>query len=119
MSWKSWDNLDHFINLEEFGIEVQRQDAKGVIHGFCGLFDQSIQIAELGTYAISTSSPRLVCKAEDAREISRGDVLQIQGQRYLVGTEPQPDGTGLAQIELHAEAPEGVMLGRWNERWGG
>jgi hypothetical protein len=67
-----------------------------------GIFDDSFVDAATGETVLDTTQPRVTCLAEDALTIPREAVTTIRGKAYSV-TKIQPDGTGMAIIQLAHE----------------
>lgn len=69
-----------------------------------GIFDDSFTDAATGETVLDTTQPRVTCLASDAATIPREAITTIRGKAYSV-TQVQPDGTGMAIIQLaHEEA---------------
>lgn len=67
-----------------------------------GIFDDSFVDAQTGETVLDTTQPRLTVIASDAEGIPREAVATIRGRAYSV-TQIQPEGTGLAIIQLAHE----------------
>lgn len=96
----AWENLDVFLIADEFAVTVTLRLQSGVVRQFNAVFDDPYLNAELGEYDLDTSRPRLTCKESDVVGVSRGDEVEIDGTVYDVLTGPQPDGTGMAMLEM-------------------
>ncbi len=68
-----------------------------------GIFDDSFVDANLGETVLDTTQPRVTCAAADAECVPREAMTTIKGKAYSVSKPPQPDGTGLAIIQLAHE----------------
>lgn len=93
-----FDDLDVF--LDDFAIPAVVTLQGGGQRHFVGIFDEPYLNAELGEYEIDTSRPRFTCKEADVVGVLRGDTALIAGKTYDVLTTAQPDGTGMALLEL-------------------
>lgn len=71
-----------------------------------GIFDNGFVDATIGETSLTTTQPRLTCKAADVVGIvPREALVTVRGIHYSV-TEVQPDGTGFAIVTLaHEEQP--------------
>jgi len=99
-----WENLDDFLDAEEFAVQavIELQDATS--RTVTGIYDDPYLNAELGEYDMDTSRPRFTCKETDVQGVTRGDTISIDGTVMDIMTSPQPDGTGVALLDL---APRG------------
>ncbi|RKR02596.1 hypothetical protein C7446_2314 [Kushneria sinocarnis] len=95
-----WEDLDVFLDEDEFACRVFVQRADGVELSLSGLFEDAYYDAQLGEYAMDSIRPRVWCQRVDVPGVQRGDTCRIEGTRYDILTEPQGDGTGMAMLEL-------------------
>lgn len=95
-----WEDLDAFLDVDEFATPVEVSFQGGGMAIISGIFDAPYLNAELGEYELDTNQPRLMCKAVDVAAVRRGDIVTIGGTGYDVLTNPQPDGTGMATLAL-------------------
>jgi hypothetical protein len=100
MAVQDWEDLDAFLDLEEFAASVTLGLQDGGSRELIGIFDDPYLNAELGEYELDTTRPRLTCKAADVTDVRRRDTVTINGETMDVMTDPQPDGTGLAVLAL-------------------
>ncbi|UYM14260.1 head-tail joining protein [Endozoicomonas euniceicola] len=101
MSHFDWEDLDDFLNDDEFAAVAFFHTAQGEkrVHG---IFDNAFLLAETGEVDIETTQPRFTCKASDTGLIERGQDVDIEGEPFSVLT-VEPDGTGLAVVVLSNE----------------
>ncbi|MFW2072633.1 hypothetical protein ACG9Y7_04125 [Acinetobacter gerneri] len=100
----SWENLDHFLQLDDVGgfavtakISFRDENTREI----AGIFDEPYLNAQLGEYEVDDAQPRFTCKELDCVGIKRGDYLTLQnGKQYFIMTYPQEDGTGLCILKL-------------------
>jgi hypothetical protein len=100
----AWEDLDAFFNADEFATTVTLRLQSGVVRHFNAVFDDPYLNAELGEYELDTNRPRLTCKESDVLGVTRGDLVEIDGKTYDVLTGAQPDGTGMAMLEMALQA---------------
>ena len=98
------DDLDAFLNADEFAVHATVRLQEGGTRIVRGIFDDPYLNAQLGEYEIDTTRPRLTCKESDVIGVLRGDVVDIDGRTYDVLASAQPDGTGMATLEMAAQA---------------
>ena len=96
----AWDDLDAFLNTDEFAVAATVRLQDGGARVVRGIFDDPYLDAQLGEYVADTSAPRFTCKASDAAGVRRGDWIAIDGTTYNVMTKPQNDGTGMVILRL-------------------
>ena len=96
----SWENLDIFIQTDDFAITATVTLADGEVREVAGIFDDAFMNAQLGEYDLDTTQPRLTIKEVDAAGIDRGDTVVIGTDTFDVLTGPQGDGTGMAVIVM-------------------
>ena len=95
----AWDNLDDFLDTDDFATVATFTSQAGVAKQVKGIFDEPYLDAQLGEYNMDTSSPRFTCKAADAAGTKRNDTCAIGSTQYDV-LSVQPDGTGMATVQL-------------------
>jgi hypothetical protein len=96
----SWENLDDFLNTDEFAVTAVLLPQSGVSRQIVGLFDEPFMDAELGEYRMDQVAPRFMCRADQVGDVTRGDVLIVQGRTLDIMQAPMVDGTGMATIRL-------------------
>ncbi|MBF9235584.1 head-tail joining protein [Microvirga alba] len=99
----AWDDLDAFLRDDEFATVATVRLQDGGTRTVRGIFDDPYLNAQLGEYEIDTTRPRLLCKEADVIGVKRGDLVDIDGRVYDVMTGAQPDGTGMALLEMAAQ----------------
>lgn len=101
----AWEDLDEFLDLDEFAIQVTVQLQNGSTLNPVGIYDDPYMNAELGEYDMDNARPRFTCKQSAVQGVTRGDTLTLPDGTVLdIMTAPQPDGTGMAMLDL---APQG------------
>jgi hypothetical protein len=96
----AWENLDEFLDLEDFAFAASVQLRDGSTRQVAGIFDDPYMNAQLGEYDLDTSKPRFTAKETDLAGVDRGDVVTLAGKQYDVLTGPQSTGDGLAVLQL-------------------
>lgn len=94
------EDLDVFLQVDEFAHACELRLAGGVVRTVRGIFDEPFLDAALGEYSFDTTAPRLLGKAADFAGASRGDTVVIAGREFDVMEAPQIDGTGMATLRL-------------------
>lgn len=96
----AWEDLDAFLNVDEFAVTATVRLQGGATRAVRAIFDDPYLNAELGEYELDTNRPRLTCKEKDVLGVLRGDIVELDGKVYDVLSGPQADGTGMAMIEM-------------------
>lgn len=96
----AWENLDVFLQQDEFASAVTITLQGGGSRVVTGIFDDPFLDAQLGEYVLETTRPRVTCAASDLAGVRRGDVATIGDDTFDVVSGPQSDGTGMAILEL-------------------
>lgn len=96
----AWEDLDAFLNVDEFAVLATVRLQGGTTRAVRGIFDDPYLNAQLGEYELDTVRPRLTCKESDLVGVLRGDEVEIDGKVYDVLSTPNPDGTGMAILEM-------------------
>lgn len=104
MPTPAWDDLDAFLDTADFAVLATVTLHDETTRSVRGIFDDPYLNAQLGEYEMDTSRPRFHCKEADVIGVLRGDQVEIAGRMFDVLTSAQPDGTGMAILEL---APQG------------
>ncbi len=102
MPGPAWDNLDAFLQSDDFAEKVIVTLQGGVSREISAIFDEPYFNTQIGEYEADASMPRLTCKASDVADMEAKDSVQIGGRTYYLLTGPQPDGTGMAVLSLAA-----------------
>ena len=100
MPQHAWEDLDTFLQVDEFATWATVRLQAGAERRIRGIFDDPYLNAELGEYELDSTRPRLTCRWDDVRDVTRGDVVEIDGTTYDVVTNAQPDGTGMGLLAL-------------------
>lgn len=95
-----WEDLDVFFDEDEFATPVIVTREDGTVLALSGLYEDQYLDAQLGEYRMDSERPRVWCKHSDVPGVQRGDTCTVDGTTYDVMTEPQPDGTGMAMLDL-------------------
>jgi hypothetical protein len=105
MTTPAWDDLDAFVDTDDFAVAATVTLQGGQTRTVNGIYEGPYVKAILGRDTeYDTERPTFHCKASDVAGIQRGDGIAIPGQgNFGVLTHPQPDGNGMAVLEL---APE-------------
>lgn len=99
----AWDDLDAFLQVDDFALEAMVTPRGGVSRQIRGVFDEPYFNAQLGEYEVDATQPRLTCKAADVADLAEQDQVQIGGKTYYLLTAPQDDGTGFAVLLMATE----------------
>ncbi|UWS06397.1 head-tail joining protein [Phaeobacter inhibens] len=99
----AWDDLDAFLQVDDFAIKATVTPRGGVPRQIKGVFDEPYFNAQLGEYEVDATQPRLTCKAADVVDLRERDQVTINGQNYYLLSNPQEDGTGMAVLALARE----------------
>lgn len=100
MPTPAWDDLEAFLSADEFAVKATVRLQDGGARVVLGIFDDPYLNAQLGEYEVDTTRPRFTCKEADVIGLARGDLVDINGRTYDVLSGAQPDGTGMALLEL-------------------
>lgn len=95
-----WEDLDDFLDTEEFAVSGVIDFQAGGNRTVSLIFDDPYLNAQLGEYEMDVSRPRGLGKLADFTGVTRGDIITIDGKEYDILTGPQPDGTGMATLDL-------------------
>lgn len=95
-----WENLDDFLDADEFAASGVLSFQAGGSQTVTVIFDDPYLNAQIGEYEMDTTNPRALGKMSELKDARRGDVLTIDGKDYDVLTGPQPDGAGMATLAL-------------------
>lgn len=96
----AWDDLDQFVDLEDFGVPCTLRMQSGQVRTFPGIYDDPYLNAKIGEYEVDTRLPRVTCQERFVVGVSRGDRLDVAGKKFDVLAAPHVDGTGFALLEL-------------------
>jgi hypothetical protein len=104
VSSPAWENLDAFLQTDDFATRVIVTLKGGGSLSFSALFDDPFLDAQLGEYNLETSQPRLTCKLSDVPGVARGDTVVVDGTTFDILSAPQSDGAGMAILKLSPRA---------------
>lgn len=101
----AWEDLDDFLRDDDFAVPAVISLQAGGQVQLSVIFDDPNVNAELGdAYTKDTAHPQATCRADLVGAVRRGDTITIQfhtgAQVFDILTAPQPDGTGMAALEL-------------------
>lgn len=102
MTTPAWDDLDEFLDPDDFAVKATLTLKSGQTRPVNGIYAGPYTQGHLGPdYEEDTTRPKFTCKAADVVGVTRGDSISIPGEGVFgVLTNPQPDGTGFAVLEL-------------------
>lgn len=104
MTTPAWDDLGDFVDTDDFAVAAVITLQSGQTRPVNGIYEGPYVKAALGDTEQDTAAPTFHCKAADVVGVKRGDGITIPGEgAFGILTHPQPDGTGMAILEL---APE-------------
>lgn len=105
MTTPAWDDLDAFLDADDFGVVATITLKSGATRNVTGIYDGPYTMGILGRETEQdTDKPKFTCKASALSGVQRGDGITIQGEgAFGILTLPQPDGTGMAVLELARE----------------
>lgn len=101
----AWEDLDDFLQDDDFAFPAVITLAGGGTIALSGILDDPYVGAKLGEYERDTEGPRFTCREDLVMgKVRRKDTITItypKGAETLdIMTSPQPDGTGMAVLEL-------------------
>ncbi|MFG6082323.1 hypothetical protein ACEUZ9_002968 [Paracoccus litorisediminis] len=102
------EDLDAFLQEDEFAHACELRLAGGAIRSVRGIFDEPFLDAEMGEYRLDTTQPRLLGKAADFAGVNRFDTIIIAGREFDIMSLPQVDGTGMATLRLAPKQGQGA-----------
>jgi hypothetical protein len=105
-----WEDLDVFLDTDDFALSGTVTFQSGGVHTFPGIFDDPYLNAQLGEYDMDNMKPRFLCKEVDVADVRRGDTILVFQKNKLgvvvwsktfdILTSAQPTGDGMAVLEL-------------------
>lgn len=95
-----WENLDDFLDEDEFATAVSITREDGVTLTLSGIYEDQYMDAQLGEYLMDSTRPRVWCKHADVPGVQKGDTCDVGGTVYDVMSQPQGDGSGMAMLDL-------------------
>lgn len=96
----SWEDLDVFLDVDDFATPASIEFQAGGTVTVNGIFSDPFMNAQLGEFDLNTSEPRLLCKESEVLAVRRGDRVTIDGKVYDVLNGPQATGDGMANLAL-------------------
>lgn len=105
MANPAWDNLDEFLDPDDFAVVAEFRGDRGQGSPFTVnvVFDEPFMDAQLGEYLMDAPRPRVTCKAADVASLKRHDTAVINGIAFALQHDPMPDGNGMAVVELYRD----------------
>jgi len=100
MPHPSWDNVDEFLDPDDFGTVARAQPATGPAFDMPGIFDDGVMNVEAGEYDMADGRPRIEVHERFAPLLKKRDAVTINGQAYYLVHDPHPNGTGTCVLEL-------------------
>ncbi|HDR9259624.1 TPA: hypothetical protein QDB21_005646 [Burkholderia vietnamiensis] len=105
-SHPSWDDLDDFLDGDEFAsLATITLKSGAVLRDVSGIFDEPGMSASLGTFEQDTTRPTFTCKWSDVSAVRRGDLFVIADdagvpKNYEAHKTPMRSGDGMAVVHL-------------------
>ncbi|RQQ37068.1 head-tail joining protein [Burkholderia stagnalis] len=105
-SHPSWDDLDEFLESDEFASLATISLKNGaVLRDVVGVFDEPGMSAGLGTFEQDTTHPTFLCKWSAVSAVRRGDLFVIPDdagvlKNYEAHKTPMRTGDGMAVVHL-------------------
>lgn len=96
----AWDDVDQFIDPDDFGVPVTVRLQNGTVRTFPGIFDEPYLNTHIGEYEVDTRLPRVHCLEKYVLGVTRGDRCDVDGKKFDILAAPHADGTGFAVLEL-------------------
>lgn len=108
MPHPAWDNLDVFLNPDDFGVQAifTPQGGNGTAFPANVIFDEPFYDAKLGEYLMDAAEPRCTAKESDVAGLKKYDLATIAGIRLYLTHDPLPDGVGMAVVKLARDLGE-------------
>lgn len=101
----SWENLDVFLNEDDFAVPAVIHLQSGGQIALSIIYDSPYVEADLGdSYVMDNAHPRVTCKSSLVGAVRRGDTIVVtfpEGARtFDILTARQSTGTGIAELML-------------------
>lgn len=100
------DDISVFFNAREFA-KTAVFELPGGSRPVDGIFDEAAFDPQSGSTVIDGVNPVFTCSLDRVRDIPRGTLLNLDGRRWSV-QDIDPEGTGLAIVNLLREADDAV-----------
>lgn len=100
MTNPAWDNLDEFMDTDDFAVPAVVQFQAGGTRDVQGILEDPYLGARKGDFVEDTIKPTFQLPLSRCTGIKRGDVLVVGSATYDIMTRPQALGDGMAQLEL-------------------
>lgn len=105
-----WEDLDVFLDQDDFALSGTVTLASGAVRTFAGIFSDPYLNAQTGEYDMDNQRPRFLCKETDAVGITRGDTFVVEQKNargvvvwsasFDILTGAQATGDGMAVLDL-------------------
>lgn len=101
----AWEDLGEFLQDDDFAVPAVITLQGGGTIALSVVFDDPNVNAEMGdAYTRDTTLPQAMCREDLVAAVKRGDTIAITfhtgARTFDILTAPQPDGTGMAILEL-------------------
>lgn len=96
----AWEELDEFLQTDDFATAAIIRLQSGETRPVNGIFDDPYLSAKLGGFDRDDNHVTFYCKESDCVGVQRFDTMTIDGVTYDVMTTPQSDGTGMSYIVI-------------------
>lgn len=101
----AWEDLDQFLQLDDFAVAATITRQVGLPLSLSVVFDDPNVNADLGdAYTRDDVRPMATGKESDMPGVKRGDTITLQfhtgAQTFDILAAPMPDGTGMAKLAL-------------------
>lgn len=103
MPFPAWDDLDEFLDTDDFGVTAIIVQAGITRPAIACIFDEPYLNAQIGEFEMDSVQPRITAKESDLVGVKRGATCTVAGKTYAVMDAPQADGNGMAVLKLAKE----------------
>ncbi|WP_036041602.1 head-tail joining protein [Bradyrhizobium yuanmingense] len=100
----AWENLDDFLNVDDFATTATFTNSDGqVSQPVACIFDDPYFDKQLGEYSATEGEPRITCKEVDVVGVKKHHectIASMPGRTYHVVHDVKFDGTGTCVVYL-------------------